>query len=429
MASPTEAEIQDQIRRVVKLYDELRLFGAFTATNNWVSMEDALQQVIETDFAPEVLAGLAGTRSRIAGALGDLGSAMLPLLREYGKFIGAPETDAASIMDRLRRNFVANVLSVNSREFVFGAPAAGGANAGNGTVLRLNVDEDGFDLEDRWAEAYTADCIDDQNTGTAIHEEVFEVRGPAARRDLLQLESGSGTLIRLSALSSRSGGLIGNPSFSLFGGSAAVPTSVTDWTSDGLATGDGSEYVMDQVNFYRSTHGETSTALRIKLTRQFSQRLDLRGTRLDPRVPYLMQLAWNREVAGATGTLTIRMGAQSVAVVAAAQLGWQLLRTPLTSAAWYKNFDEQLLDIRIEWVRTAGEVLVDDIVFAPGTRVAGGWLWIIGGSTAFLRDDRFTWTDTELASTGAKVQRALWRAGLGYLPSNKLGTETWADPA
>jgi hypothetical protein len=332
-------------------------------------------------------------------------------------------------MERLRLDFVANALSVNSREFAFGAPAAGGANQGNGTILRLNVDEDGFDIEDRWAEAYRAECVQDQNTGTAVHEEVFEVRGAAARRDMLQLESGSGTIQRVAALSSKSSGLIGNASFSLFAGTAAVPASVTDWTSDGLATGDGSEYVMDLVNFYRSTHGETSTALRIKVSRQFSQRIDLRGTRLDPKVPHLMQLAWNREVGGATGTLTIRMGAQSAAVVAAGQLGWQLLRTPLTSAAWYKGFDEQNLDIRVEWVRTAGELLVDDVVFAPGTKVAGGWLWIVGGSTAFLKDDVFTWTDTELASTGAKVQRALWRAGLGYLPSNKVGAETWADPA
>ena len=427
MASPTEAECQDQIRRLVKILDESHLFGSVTATNNWVAMEDAYIQALESDYAVDTLNALSGTRSRLSGMLSDAPALLTPGFFTYAKQQGYPERSIPAVFDRLALRFAgAAALRVTSRQFTFPSPAAAGANIGNGSILRLNTDRLGFNIENQWAEAKSAVVVGDQNTGYSMHEELIEFRGSTRRKDNLEWEAGSGLVFQVNALSARSS-IVNNPSFSLWeGDTAATPTVITDWTSSAPVLGTGADYTLDSMNYYRNIVGETAYALNIKLTRTLTQKLSLRNVALDKNTPYMVQVAWNRTVGGATGTLELHIGSRSVSVVVAAQAGWQVLRIALDTNSWPENFEQNETQVKIVWTRTGGELLIDEVLATPGINFGGGWYWPVGGTTPWLLDDEFTWTDTEV---GAKLQRWFFRAFGLYLPSATGGAVTWAEPA
>ena len=81
-------------------------------------------------------------------------------------------------------------------------------------------------------------------------------------------------------------------------------------------------------------------------------------------------------------------------------------------------------------------VVVDDVVLAPMVPLDGTWYALVGGATAFVRGDTFTFTDAD-AVTRAKLSYWLWRAWeddpetllemRGWFPTT-AGTETIADP-
>jgi hypothetical protein len=427
VANPSEAEIQTQWKALVKYLDECRLFGNVTATNNIVSLEDAIMQALETDYADRILSVLASDRSAFGSILNSSASLHSAILLTYAKLMAIPETDIQLIIDKLYQWFITYTLRVKSRSFTFGAVSAGGGNVGNGTILRLNQDDNNFDIEAQVPEVKIATCVVDANSGSAVHEEVFEFSGENGGKDVLEYWDGSRATRRIQALSARQSLLL-NPSFSDFTGTAALPTDITNWTSSVAVVGDGSDYTLDAVNYYRNYQGDPGPyALNIKLTRTLTQAISLRGTQLRPNVPYLLQVAWNRQVGGATGDLVIGMGSKTTTVVLAAQAGWNTTLVPSTPGTncWFANFNEPALDISLTFTSTGGELLIDDVLLVPGTGFVGGWYWVIGGTTKFLADDTFTWTDT---ATESKVQRELARATGRYLPHTTGGGITFADP-
>ena len=168
-----------------------------------------------------------------------------------------------------------------------------------------------------------------------------------------------------------------------------------------------------------------------------SEDLSVRRARFNTAIPYYAQVAWNRdEIAGADGTLTLRLGAVSVSVVLVAQVGWQVLRIPLGVGNWFRNFNEDVFTVELELAgNTVGELLLDDVIIWAMTPFAGEWYAPVGGRTRWLapspapaprQGDLFTWADTE---TGAKIQR--WtRIGFPglWLPHATGGSVTLADP-
>jgi len=427
MASPSEAEIQTQWKALVKYLDECRLFGNVTATNNIVSLEDAIMQALETDYADRILSVLASDRSAFGSILNSSASLHSAILLTYAKLMAIPETNIQLVIDKLYEWFITYTLRVKSRSFTFGSPAAGGGNIGNGTILRLNKDENNFDIEAQVPELKTATCVLDANSGASVHEEIFEFAGANGGKDVLEYWNGSRGTRRIQALSARQSLLL-NPSFSDFSGTAAIPTDITNWTSSVAVVGDGSDYVLDAVNYYRNYQGDPGPyAIKMKLTRTLSQVLSLRGTQLDPNVPYLLRVAYNAQVGTAVGDLTIEMGNKTTTRTITGDLGWLPLYTPSAPGTncWLKNFNESALDVKITFTRTSGDLLIDDVLLVPATGFVGGWYWLIGGTTKFLMDDTFSWTDT---ATESKVQRELARATGRYLPHTTGGGITFADP-
>lgn len=431
MASPSEGEVQAQLKAGVHPLEEVRKFGNVNA-ENWVGLEDAAVQTLESDYANQIAAALANARRQLAGVISRAQAAQIirPLLLSYivhvvGK--AAPGSDQ-EMFDILYRWFFDESESVKTRAFTFNSPAAGGSNVGNSSILRVTKDENNFDLEAATAEAKEARCIRDRNTGTGLDQEIFRFRGAPEGRDALQLAGSGGT--KDVHVSNWQQSLLQNTSFESFSGTITAPTDITSWTANVAVS--GTTYSLSEANVYRQMQGITTPrALNIKTTSNLTQKLSTFNRKLDPLRPYFLQIAWNRQVGSATGDLLIRLGAQSNTVAVAAQTGWQILRAPTTFGQnnWYKAFDEQDLDISIEWTRTAGELLIDDVLLVPFTLFDGTWYAIVANATGatahapFLKDDIFTWSDTEV---GAILQYWFWRAFGRYLPHS--GAPTITDP-
>lgn len=423
MVTPTRAEIETQFSNAIHILEETREFGHVDATN-LLGLIDTLEQSFKGDFISEASSAAGALRARYASVLESsfAASFLRPHLRQYGKFVNAPETDDQTILTRLRDDFIANTQRVQSRVFVFGSPAAGGGNVGDGVINRLFVDEDNQQIENTHSEAKVATIVSDEHSGADEHEEFFEFLGDSPERDQI-LISGSGAFRRVKSISARdSENFIGNPSFSRFDGTLAVPTAITDWTVSDIAN-----VQLDQTNFYRGFLGDvTPTALQFETNASVEQNLSVRGVQLDPNVPMYCQVAYNRAVGSGDGTLTLTMGGVTASVALVAQAGWNILRIAIGQNNWFKTFNQEDPLIKVELTgRTTGTTLIDDVIFVPFENFDGIWYAPVGGQTPFLRDDTFTWTDTE---TGSVIQLWIWRSFGRYLPHGVGGAITWADP-
>ena len=430
MASPTWAQAWAQMRASKNILEQTMAFGRRNATN-FIGLEDTHTQALLADVAQASAAAtsVGSARGNINAILRSSSTILTPHLQTLGKVINSPKTSTAGIIDDLYDYMIAQAPdeTLNARDFVRGAVVLGGANAGNGSAYRVLVDDRNYPLDAGHGDVITMECIRDGNTGTDLGREVFESRGRSVGPDELEREGtgrGSGFRGELAARNADDS-LLNNPTFETFGGTAAVPTSLASWTlGGGLAIGN---LEINQVNFYRGAVREpTPGALRVKATGTLAQALTVRRTQLDPKQPYYLQVAWNREVHGATGTLILRYGARTATVVIAAQTGWQILRIAQTQDAWPDFATEQNLDIVLDWTRTAGDLLLDDVVFAPYISWDGHWIIPVGGSTPFLRGDTISFTDT-VSDTEGTMQRWFWRAFQRHLPSVAGGTETIVD--
>lgn len=428
---PTQAEIQSEISKTIKPLEELRKFaGTHVAAgssvnvgDNYLNMEDTLVQALETSFSSEWTGALQAFRGDLVSAISRAPSMLAPGLREYGIFIAAPEVDIPTIMKRLHTYFSDNGVRVTSRQFVFGSPTFSGAT-GNGTINRLNKDERNFDIENQHADAKVAECIADEHSGAKKGEEVFLFQGGAPNRDILKV-AGSGKTLRIKALSANdSFSFIDNPSFSQLNGSSITSlSSVPGWTV-GTAI---ANFNLDQTNYYRAYDGDTTPAAVKFLTNDsLTQDFNVRKATFNPNLPVYLQIAWNRSVGSCDGTLTLEFGTQSTSVVLAAQSGWQILRMPIGTNQWMRNWNKVNPTVKITLSgRTSGTLLVDDVVIGHYTPFDGSYYAVVGGSTQFLRTDKATWTDTE---TGSVIQHWIWRGTGFYLPHSTGGGVTWADP-
>lgn len=398
-----------------------------------ISLIDSLDQNVESDWPDEITAAEQAIRAASAGIVSATVAQAIqrPFLKQYCKTVIGKGNIAndADMLNELYLYLQAQPRYVQSRGFTYGSPAAAGANVGNGQIVRLTKDSYNFDIENCFVESKRARCLADQNTGTRRGEEIFELRGQTQARDDLE-RSGSGIIATLNSLTTDQS-LLFNASWSQSGGTAAAPTSITNWTAS--ATVSSTNFSFDSTNFFRAapSDGTTSYALNVKSTTTLTQKLSLRGTVVRRDRPYLVALAWNRAVGTASGTLVIRMGSVSSTVVVSAQTGWNITLCPgtLGQADWYRNWQQDDPSIQIDWTRTAGSLLLDDVLFVEGTLFDSTYYWAIPASVAtwapWRYNDEFTWADSAIDS---KIQKWIWRAWNTYMPHSLGSSISFADP-
>lgn len=439
MAAPSVAELKAQLPLVADLYKEIYRLCENDGADDIISIQDAIVQAMEGDAAAEITAGVEAIRRAIGGARLIAGP-MSGHLRDWGRFLDIPQTGSiGDIIDRMTQYFDDNSETVESRAFTYGAVVAGGSNVGSGTIHRVTTDALGYLIENSTPEVKTFRCVGDANTDTDRNREVFSVRGQTAI-DAVELASGGSGIDGALAVTSPADGLVLNPDFNEFGGTAAIPTSLTNWvvatSGTSALAGDGSDVVMKSSIAYLPAPDADTTkyVMTVKITETFSQRLDLGGGTLPIFGPIFAQLAWNRDAGAMTGTIALHVGAVSNSVTMAAQAGWQelnYLATPDGVSSWYLASAEEALDVKIVVTSTGGtSVDLANLTVAAYNLIDGCWYIIVPGETPFragavaqASGDTFTFTDTCVES---QIQRIMWELYGRYLPHHT--SPTIADP-
>lgn len=431
MASPSQTEIETQLKNACAYLEAVRIRGAVTSTYNVGALLDTFVQSLEGEFAGSALAAAEVLRGAYASALtpARVQAILGPLLREEGRRIGSPLTNLYSLLapgvGSIYRDFIDNDRRLVSKSPTFGSVSAGGSNVGDGTMLRCTVDAEGQTLEGYYSPKdtpVTAECVQDANSGATRGEEVFRLYGRPQGRDAID-ERGSGAdLTVASASSNATQAVLNNPSFS-----QVTPTTndatVTNLPGWDVTTSIGNfETVSDDT--YRPLGSETTArAIRFTADDTLTSANRLRG--INRTRPYVVQIAFKRE-SSCDGTLTLSVGAQSEAVTLSAQSGWTVLRMTIGTKCWPQNWDQNDVKLSIALSsNTTGTLLIDDVVVVPMVAHDGLYYMPVGGATRFLIGDTFTFSDSE---TGAIVQRWISRGWPGrYLPAVPDATQVTAS--
>lgn len=447
MATPTEAEVTSQFTALIDLLDETAKFGGVNSPN-WLGLEDTLGQALEGDYLDEIMGVVRAGRSSINTILDPAyGRALLsPILRQWAKISASPDISPDNESDeqiviRLYDRLVTASKSVKERAFSYGSASAGGSNAGNGSVYRCTKNPDAYNLEACTPETKVFRCTKDYGLGAGKHQEVFEVLGPRRYRDSLLVNASgySGTMTALTGADS----ILQNADFGSYD-SASTPTSVPGWKTSAGAADLSAILDIDTTNYYRlygsgvdATPGQGAQSAKWIADGKIVQKaIDFR-TQLRDDVPYVCQLAYNRSINSATGQLDFRVGniTTTVASLAGASAGWNVLRATLGGNSWFKNLKEADFNVEIEksGSGTSG-LLVSEVIIAPMSLIDGSFYSVIGASTPFLYKDYFTIADS--VATDSVVQKWLWRLyAFGSSSSNAWrmmwvpsGTPTITDP-
>ena len=432
---PTEAQVQTAIGDAVRILEHFDRYVS-TNTQNFAGHQDTLESDIGPNtflFADEVLAAAARLRGSLVSSV-QLGRGMLtPLLRDYARVLDFPETDIATILSRLQTSFRDRGLTVASRQFTYGAITLQTAAVGDGVLNRLTLDEDSDDIENTFAEAYEAECVQDEHSGASEHEENFEFRGQALGEDALDLQ-GSGRREIIKALSSRDSlEFLQNPSFSdNTVGALTSADTIPGWSID---SGSATDITVDDASsgqIYRGFDGDTTPkSLLLETNVTISQNFNNRRIQLAPAIPMYLQIAYRANTANA-GTLTLRLGSQTAAAtITTATTGWNILRIAIGANNWFKIFNQEDPLIEIAYTGSDGSLWIDDVVFARYRPFNNIWYAPVGGATPFLRDDQFSWSHTNgnrVSGTQGLIQHWLWRVFNTYLP-HVSATPSWTDPS
>lgn len=421
MALPSEPVLKLLISNIVILFEKLYV-QLTNVTAGYVPHEATVLDALLSD-SPEMAQSIQSIRLQLQNtmAIQNFRAVMDPVIRTYGRVKGYPETDVVTILQRLYQDNAQGGVTIKTRSPVFGS-ITGPTGTGNGNIYRLTKDQYNFTVETPWAESKSFKCTADGSSGAVVNEELFTFYGTAQGKDLLDVR-GSGSLSAIRSYSARDSLLL-NPSFSNYSGTLPTVSGITNWTLDS-----GTLPVIDTTNYYRGSFGDTApAAAKFAANAVISQLLSVRGSTVDPNTPYVLIVAYNRSIGSGDGTLTITMGSKTASVVMAAQSGWQRLAITLTNAdAWFLNWGNTSPSIKVAlsgW--GTGYVLVDDVLFVPMVNVDGSWFTIAGGSTPFLYQDAFTWSDVN--SDPYQGQNMKWFARkYGIVPAPGASSPTWVD--
>jgi len=445
LATPTRAAIYSQIQAVVDLLEEWRKFGKVNA-KNLISMFNSIQTISAGDYVPNIQSVLAAYRQNAAINISPtvVAAFLRPLLQTLCKSVigrGDPNNDA-SMHFEIYKYFRDNGQRVQSRNITYGTPFAGSSNVGNNQIIRLAKDQYNFNIENTFLDQKRILCVSDYQTGTQRGNEIFTVQGQTPAIDDLE-RSGSGFSGFLQAKTTDDSMLF-NASWTYFTGDATNPTAITNWTSTDLSgaaiTMSSSFATLDSTNYFRSAPSDqaaTSYAIKLVASQRLSQKLSVKGTKLRSDRPYLLAVAWNAAVYSGQGTLTFRMGNTNRTVTITGATGWNvtLIPTPVGSFAqqscWPRLFETDDMSISIDFSRSSGSVLIDDILLLEGQITDGTFAWCIPNSTTTgwvpsKMNDVYTYAD--LAASDSKIQKYLWWGFGAYWPHSVSSSITLSDP-
>ena len=439
--TPTEAELQAQLQKVVDILESTRNFIDVTlagAGGKW----DNLEQIVEGEYTPnELTAQIEEHRALCSNLISSARGKnfILPIVYDYMRLLSDKSgyTTIEEMMKALFEHFVDSSITVKSRGITYGSPNYASGNVGNGTLSRLTVDEYGYAIESVHVEKKTFLCVEDKNNGALEEAEAFEVIGEAQSKDAIKYyDGGSGESIRTiiyskNAGSSNGGSVLRNSSFSDYdsGGSPKF----TGWTEIS-----GSANISQDTTTYYRTHPNATSDASLKMTvgsdiilRQYLE--DMLISEFDEDAPYFYRVMYKKSNASDDGTLTITLGnnSKSVDLSSISDTNWHELTLDFDKNLWFKNFNTSSeLYAEIKWSgATTGEIYIDDAILCPWDEIDNTY-WILRATSishsAWQYDDKITVEDTDGDPNNGKIQYWFWFSGLGYLPHSS--SPTISDP-
>lgn len=455
----TEAQVQTEWQAVAALWKhQLTDAATFLTDQNTIVATLNHGQQYTTEVETQVLAA----RNRYDGLLSEAISAYEWVLREYVLALStndAPEQDAQSCLTRLYLYFISSGQVIQGRQINYGSPSAGASNVGTGVLNRLNVDQYGYMIENVHLEAKTLLVITDAGNGGQIQEEVAELRGQPAERDVLYLKgSGASNKENITALSCRSSQpYIQNASFSQ---TTPQVTTADQTPITALAGWQASDYtriyarigVTPGTEYYRDFPGDTipvaiefqdnggHDAIWIQqyittpgyLTGSGVAGADATGwyqgnqAVFDADIPMYLHVAVCRK-SSADGTLAITFGNVTVNTSMSGLTNnvWTIVKILTSTNAWFKNFNAtgsagSAFKFKIQWSgQTTGAVRIDDVTIGQYSPCDGAWYALVGAAQRFIRFDSFTFSDA-LYGADSVFGYWIWSLFSRYLPGTPI---------
>lgn len=435
-ADPTFSSCWNQAGLALKLPNAVNLLG-HSSTPNIADIQDALTGALDGNYTPAAIGAIANMRRAIATTVtpDTLRALWRPFLQEMVVAAGLKSLTGASdaaMLDGIRQFMVDNNLLIKGRGQTFGAPSAG-SNVGNGTILRCTVDKDGWPLP-TGPEAKTAKVTQDALRGARKYAEVFTFQGALPGQDNLDWR-GSGLVVTVPSAHPLTTQIIKNPSFDQNDATddedaPGSTTGVTNWVIGSSASNVKLRSAAGYTFGGYPGQPLTTWGLEFVGSDSISQTL----ATVSPGIsfgdgPHLIGVRWKRK-ASATGTLTIALGNSSASATIgdASDDEWNLLYVALDEDCYFDNFNATDLKLTITAGTLAtGTVVVDHVVVCPLVNVDGTYYLPVSGSTPWLKDDVYTWTDQE-GATRAILAYLLWLAygADGWLPSAVDATQVTA---
>lgn len=424
----TEDQIQDAIGEGFLVADFLRNEGAVVFDSFLRRYENFIESVgtFQGPRAASALSGMSAVRGAYNNAVNSTPSWLAPLLREYAYVLDFSDTDVTRIMQSLYADFVENGKRIKSRQFTYGTVTAVGSPAGNGVIYRLTKDENGFDIENTYAQTVTFECVNDQNSGGVKFKENFRFRGGAATTDNIIIEGSDSDQTYPGISSDDSASYFQNCSFSSMNGTGT--TKFDFWT---ISAGAHANFTQDTTNYFQVTPGDpVAASLSIAGNGTIEQAFSLNNTQFAAGTPFILRVPYNGEIGtlNAGAQIWLRAGEQVKIVTYASEAGWNFVVMELSDRAWYKKFAKNGGTISVEiHGYVSGSVKIDNIIVAPMIPFDGLWYAPCAGSTPFKVGDNYYCTDTAIED--AILQRFfVQHTGIMLPHSANASAITWADP-
>ena len=442
--APTLPEIWTQAGKYVALWEHWDNIHNASSPNTLDVYAAATNAGIgEGVYTPAAVGMIGADVASVSAPLGRdaLKARWRPFLREIVRLSTgdspSPSLADASLLEIVRKYMVDNSKTIKTRTLTQNAPTVTSAT-GDGQILRLSTDKDGFTMEAANAETLTFECEQDQNSGAKEAAEVFRVTGLTPNQvgfpNALEW-TGSNIDTTIVSAHAKTASIIRNPSFDTnavtsSGSALSATTDVTNWV---VATAANWKAYSTSAYVYRGYPGAPTTKWGLECIADDTITQTIltanKGARFGTKVPYFVRVAWQRKTT-ATGNLTIALGSQSSTVTIGSGTAdvWNHLYIALGTKNYFDNFNQASLALVITVdTLAAGTVVIDDVVVAPMKLIGGSWYVVDGGDTAWLKGDK--WTSTTTEGTRGKFGYWLWRAfgGIGWLPAVGTGAQVTAS--
>lgn len=408
------------------------------------AIEDNYEAADQADKSSSVRSAFDGLKSSIFGVREQLRQTAELRLQDRVSVINELDLATDSIDTVLRelvRRMVIDSETVDASTVTLGSVTAASGNTGTGTILigkvLDGVTEPGSGLQTYpelngvdsqlavTSETMTINCVGDSYTdgateGSEEFEWYGEITGDGGFNDP---EGGSGTGPTLTTVNADN--ILDNGDFEDWSGS-----SPSDWT---VAVGTAGTHVQQEiVEIYRGDSSLELTGTGAQATIAVTQAVDTAG--LVPGKRYIVTF-WYKASAVDTASQSFTVKFTGTGYTEASSEKVTVLGDVFDTSWTLKHFYINLpLDIPEDWtldIRAAGtlgsgkKIYFDDVCFAPVNWHGGIHAVVVAGQTAFVRNDRSTFT---VANDNAGLFQRFFRRGFGIqLPSVTDTSETIAD--